>query len=164
MKSLALNRTHDRRGFDCGDESLNRFIRESALQDQERDLSRTTVFVSDEQEQRIIAFHTLLISQVVQEEIPNDKPKIKREIPVILLGQLAVDIEFQGKGIGDMLLIDVQERIAEIAEVVGVRSLVLDARTEGLAAWYEQRGFVRFPGSKRAFKSIAAIRELLRQA
>lgn len=161
MKSLPLSRIHDRRKFDCGDEGVNRFLWEAALQDQDRDLSRSTVFANDEEQQRIIAYHTLLISQVVQEEIPDDKPKIKREIPVILLGQLGVDLEFQGKGTGDMLLADVQVRVTEIARVVGIRSLVLDARNETLAAWYEQRGFVRYPGSKRMFKSLTAIRQLV---
>jgi GNAT superfamily N-acetyltransferase len=161
MRSLSLNSSHDRRRFDCGDESVNKFLREAALQDQSRDLSRTTVFVKEEHEQRIVAFHTLLISHVVQEEIPADKPRIKREIPVVLLGQLGVDLEFQGQGLGDLLLVDAQVRIAEIAELIGIRSLVLDARNERLAAWYEDRGFVRYPGSMRMFKSLAAIRRLV---
>ena len=158
--SSHLDRSYDRASFDCGDETVTRFLRQSALQDHERDLSRTTVFFNEDEQHRIIGYHTLLTSHVEQEDIPNDRPRIKREIPVILLGQLGVDIRFQGQGIGDMLLIDAQERIAEISEKVGVRSLALDARNEELAAWYERREFVRYAGALRMFKSIDVIRRI----
>jgi len=47
---------------------------------------------------------TLVMTQVRREEIPHDRPRIKRGIPVILLGQLGIDIKFQGQGLGDLLL------------------------------------------------------------
>lgn len=161
MKSFPLNRSHDRQGFDCGDNSVNRFLKESALQDQERDLSRTIVFVEDRYPEKIVAYHTLLIAHVIQEDIPNDRPRIKRDIPVILLGQLGVDSALQGSGIGDLLLFDIQARISEISQFVGVRALALDARNEKLAGWYERMGFSRFPSTLRMFKSIASIRRLV---
>jgi GNAT superfamily N-acetyltransferase len=77
---------------------------------------------------RIIGYHTLLMMQIRQEEIPEDKPKIKRGIPVILLGQLAVDQEFQGQGHGELLLMDVQARVHEISRRTGVRAMMPEAR------------------------------------
>ena len=109
---------------------------------------------------RIIGYHTLLFMQVSQEEIPGDKPKIKRPIPVILLGQLGVDSAFQGRGYGEMLLMDAQARVDEVSWRTGVRAMMLDARNERLARWYEGYDFIRFPGQFRMFKSIAAIRKL----
>ena len=156
-----LSREHNRKTFDCGDEEVVKFLREKALQDQERDLSRTMVLVDlASSPKRIIGYHTLVMTQVRQEEIPNDRPRITRGIPVILLGQLGVDNNFQGKGFGDLLLIDVQSRVHEIAQKVGIRALMLDARTELLAEWYEKHDFVRFTKSLRMFKSIEAIRQL----
>jgi GNAT superfamily N-acetyltransferase len=156
-----LTRKHDRKSFDCGDEAVTRFLREKALQDQERDLSRTMVLAGlPESPNRIIGYHTLVMSQVRQEEIPNDKPKITRGIPVILLGQIGIDMNFQGQGLGDLLLTDAQARVDEISRKVGIRALMLDARNEKLAKWYESRDFVRFPNSLRMFKSIQAIRRL----
>lgn len=157
-----LTRGHNRKLFDCGDEDVTRFLREKALQDQERDLSRTMVLTGlpDESPQRIVGYHTLVMSQVRQEEIPDDKPKITRGIPVILLGQIGIDAAFQGKGLGDLLLTDAQARVDEISNKVGIRALMLDARNERLAVWYESRDFVRFPDSLRMFKSIQAIRRL----
>lgn len=156
-----LTRQHNRKSFDCGDEDVTKFLREKALQDQERDLSRTMVLAGlPESPNRIVGYHTLVMSQVRQEEIPDDKPKITRGIPVILLGQIGIDNEFQGKGFGDLLLTDAQARVDEISNKVGIRALMLDARTEKLALWYESRDFVRFPNSLRMFKSIQAIRRL----
>ena len=108
----------------------------------------------------IIGYHTLLLVQVRQEDLPRDRPRIKRDIPVILLGQLGVDRAFQGKGYGDYLLMDAQARVSEISRRTGVRGLVLDARNERLVSWYEKHDFVRFPGRLRMYKGIDLIRKL----
>ncbi len=147
--------------FDCGEAEITRFLHEQALQDQEKDLSRTIVLVDETTDQaRVIGYHTLLMMQVKQEDIPKDKPKIKRGIPVILLGQLGVDQEFQGQGYGELLLMDAQARVHEISKRTGVRAMMLDARTERLASWYEAHDFIRFPRQLRMFKGIQAIRKL----
>jgi GNAT superfamily N-acetyltransferase len=155
-----ITRKHDRRLFDCGDPAVNRFLREQALQDHEKDMSRTLVLCDEDAEPaRIIGYYTLAMRQVQQEEIPGDKPKIRRGIPVVLLGQLGVDKDFQGRGFGDLLLTDAQARVDDVSRQAGVRAM-LDARTEELARWYEQHDFIRFPGQLRMFKSTAAIRKL----
>jgi GNAT superfamily N-acetyltransferase len=98
--------------------------------------------------------------QVTQEEIPQDKPKIKRGIPVVLLGQLGVDAAFHGHRFGELLLMDAQARVDEISNRAGIRAMMLDARNERLASWYEQHDFVRFPGQLRMYESVTAIRKL----
>lgn len=156
-----LTRRHNRKLFDCNDADVTGFLREKALQDQERDLSRTTVLVDPkESTTAIIGYHTLVLTQVRQEEIPNDRPRITRGIPVILLGQIGIDVKFQGQGLGDLLLTDVQARVDEISQKIGIRALMLDARDERLAKWYEKHDFTRFPGNLRMFKTIQAIRAL----
>lgn len=156
-----ISRQHNRKLFDCDDEEVNRFLREQALQDHDKDMSRTMVLIHAETDPtRIIGYHTLAMRQVKQEEIPGDKPRIKRAIPVVLLGQLGVDKAFQGHGLGEVLLMDAQARIDEVSSRTGVRAMMLDARNESLARWYERHDFVRFPGQLRMFKSIAAIRRL----
>ena len=156
-----LTRAHQRKLFACGDEEVTRFLREKAWQDQERDLSRTLVLVDEKTNaQRIVGYHTLVMTQVRQEEIPHNKPLIKRAIPVILLGQIGIELSFQGQGWGDLLLTDAQAKVDQISTKIGLRALMLDARNERLAQWYESRDFVRFPQSLRMFKSIQAIRQL----
>jgi GNAT superfamily N-acetyltransferase len=156
-----ISREHNRKLFDCGDEDVNRFLREQALQDHEKDMSRTMVLIEDKVDNtRVIGYHTLAIRQVRHEEIPGDKPKIRRSIPVVLLGQLGVDKAFQGRGFGELLLMDAQARVEEISKRTGIRAMMLDARNKRLARWYEQHDFVCFPGQLRMFKNIAAIRKL----
>ena len=79
---------------------------------------------------------------------------------MILLGQLGVDKEFQARGHGELLLMDAQARVDEISSKTGVRALMLDARNEDLAHWYERYDFIRFPGQFCMFKSIDDIRKL----
>src|SRR5437867_8158117 len=93
----------------------------------------------------IVGYHTLLMAQVKQEEIPGDRPRIKRAIPVILLGQLGVDREFQGRGYGELMLMDAQARVDEISRKTGVRAMRLDARNERRALWYVRDDFSRCP-------------------
>jgi len=158
-----LTRSHDRKGFDCSDDAVNIFLREKAMQDQDLELSRTTVLVqSDSNPKRIIGYFTLAFTEIPQEQIPNDRPRIKRTIPVILLGQIGVDLAFQGRGFGDRLLIEAQSRVFNLSEKIGIRAMVLDSRTETLARWYESRSFFRAPGSLRLIKNINDIRELFR--
>ncbi|MGD9560716.1 MAG: hypothetical protein AB7F88_01200 [Pyrinomonadaceae bacterium] len=162
MNIVPLSREHDRKKFDCGDETVNSFLQKGALQDQENRLSRTCVLIDETKDpKRIVGFHTLLLTVVDQEKIPGDRPKIRRKIPVVLIGQLGVDLEFQGRKNGELLLTDIEVRVAEVARTVGVRCLMLDARSERLAAWYAMRDFERFPDSLRMFKSLQAIRRLV---
>lgn len=161
MQIEPLNRTHNRKRFNCGDKEVTDFLRNQALQDQERDLSRTMVLVDPEgAPERIIGYHTLLMQLVRQEEIPDDRPRIKRGIPVILLGQLGIDIDFQKRGFGDLLLMDAQARTDEVSRRIGIRAMMLDARNERLAEWYEKHNFIRLPERLRMFKRIEAIRNL----
>ena len=156
-----LSRTHNRRTFDCGEEAVTRFLREQALQDHEKNLSRTMALIDQHVDAaRISGYHTLVMAHVKQEDIPDDRPAIKRTIPVILLGQLGVDKDFQSRGYGEMLLMDAQARVDEISTRTGVRAMMLDARSETQARWYEKHDFIRFPGQFRMFKSIASIRAL----
>ena len=144
-----ISRSHARKRFEPGDKDVTRFLQEQALQNQERTSAA-----------RIVEYHTLLMAQVKQEEIPGDRPRIKHAIPVILLGQLGVDREFQGLGYGELMLMDAQARVDEISRKTGVRAMMLDARNERLALWYERYDFIRFPDQFRVFKSIDAIRAL----
>ena len=156
-----ISREHSRELFDCGDEEVNRFLREQALQDHEKDMSRTMVLIDDVRD--LDTDHRLSHpgnAAGPPRRHPKDRPMIKRTIPVVLLGQLGVDRAFQGSGLGELLLMDAQSRVDEISRRTGIRAMMLDARNERLARWYEQHDFVRFPGQLRMFKSIAAIPKL----
>ena len=65
-------------------------------------------------------------------------------IPVILLGQLAVDRNYQGKGLGTDLLIDAGKRALAAAEVIGARAIIVQALDEQAKAFYGRSGFLQF--------------------
>ena len=65
-------------------------------------------------------------------------------IPVILLGQLAVDVNHQGRGLGSDLLIDAGKRALASADVIGARAIVVQAFNEETRTFYEQFGFLPF--------------------
>lgn len=131
------------------------------MQDQDRRLSKTHVLVdADKAPLRIIGYHTLTFTTVPQDQLPDDRPKITRGIPIVLLGQIGIDRKYQGVGMGDKLLTDAQFKVNEVADRIFVRALILDARTERLARWYESHEFTRFPGSLRMVKHIDLIQEL----
>lgn len=157
-----LSRHHDRNGFNCGDEAVDRFLQQKAKQDQDLDLGRSCVLVDPEKDAAgILGYHSLTMLQVPQNQIPHDRPIIKRGIPVILLGQVGVDIKCQRKGYGDLLLSDAQGRVLEISNIVGIRALVLDARSRSLVEWYSSYGFLQLADSMRMVKRIEAIRQEL---
>jgi predicted N-acetyltransferase YhbS len=65
------------------------------------------------------------------------------DVPVFRLGRLAVHIEMQGRGLGSALLFSAGRRALGVAAEVGGVALAIDAKDEGVAAWYERFGAIR---------------------
>ena len=66
-------------------------------------------------------------------------------IPVVLLGRLAIDQEFQGVGLGYSLLQHATTRALEAADTIGIRAILVHALSDAVVAFYEKFGFTRFP-------------------
>lgn len=158
---VPLSRDHDRERFCCSDPAIDIFLKQKAMQDQHLDLSRSYVLADESEPAAIVGFFTITLIHIPQEVIPGDRPKIKREIPAVLLGQLGVDREHQGNGFGELMLIDAQAKAIQAAEIVGIRAVVLDARSERLAVWYESHGFIRLGNGLRMVKRTETIRREL---
>ncbi len=62
-------------------------------------------------------------------------------IPVAILARLAVDIKWQGKGIGRALFRDAASRVAHAADVIGIRGIVVHAISEQAKSFYIALGF-----------------------
>ncbi len=157
-----LTRQHDRKRFSCLDEEVDIFLKQKAMQDQELDLSRTYVLTDHEVDPAfMIGYYTITPIRVSQEIILGDRPRIKREIPTVLLGQLGVDHRHQGKRFGIMLLLHSQFVVLQTSDMVGFRAMVLDARNEALAEWYGRNGFLRVENNLRMTKRVDVIRREL---
>jgi GNAT superfamily N-acetyltransferase len=136
---------HDRSGFSCGEEELDRYFREFLSQDLRRRAAVAYVLV--EQETNAVAgYYTLSATAFAPEGVPDALAKrLPRyaSIPAILLGRFAVDRAYQGQGVGKRLLADVFIRYLAV-EQIGHVGLVLDAMNDNALAFWKRAGFVQF--------------------
>ena len=145
MQILPLTGSHDRQSFDCGRPELNDWLRNIARQHQDKGLSKTFVAVLDDEPTRICGYYALTLAEVDTQTLSEARrKKLPRLIPGIRLGRLAVDAQFQGKRLGELLLVDVLERVRLIHQHAGVVGLFVDAIDDKAAAFYAHFGFEAF--------------------
>jgi GNAT superfamily N-acetyltransferase len=139
-----LTRQHTVDSFDCGQESLNRFLMRFALINQQADSSQTYVALS---ESNVVGFYTLVVSQVSYEDAPERLRKglPRHPVPLMLLARLAVSNTWQGRGLGSGLLKDAMLRTLQAADIGGIRALAAHAKDGRARAFYEHFGFLPSP-------------------
>lgn len=162
MKKFELlePKKHDRKNFDCGVAALNRYLQQFANQDQKRGLTRVYVLAESQQ---IIGYYSISADSVPTGDLP-DKIRLGAysDIPFVLLGRLAVDKRFQRQGYGDALIYHAFKTTAEAAERVGILGMIVDAKDEQAACYYERFGFKRLKGTRnRLVLPFSAIKKLL---
>jgi GNAT superfamily N-acetyltransferase len=156
LEPLAGN--HDRVGFDCGVEVLNGWLKQTALQHQGKGISRSFVAVANDEcavsaylslgykgisANSILGFYALASALVMMEDLPPGLGKrYPRQIPVTRLGRLAVRADMQGQGLGQLLLSDAISRARKAAQTVGSAGIVVDAKDDAAASFYQRYGFV----------------------
>lgn len=134
---------HDRTTFECGEPSLNDWLARMALQQQEKNIARTRVVVDESAPAQILGYYCLLAHEIDTSQVPSAR-KLPRRLACVLLGRLAVDHSAQGRGIGQLMLLDAIARTrATIEEAAGI-GLVVDALHERAADFYRNFGFERF--------------------
>lgn len=138
-----LSKAHDRAQFDCGNAQLNEWLRQRAGQFDRRDLARTYVGVRPG-ENLVRGYYAVSSHAVRHEALPADEAKglPHIDVPVVLLGRLAVDLAEQGQGLGGHLLIDALRRAQHLAEHVGVRAVEVDAIDDDARKFYLRHGFL----------------------
>jgi len=146
LKIESLTRSHDRVSFDCGDNELNQFLQRTTRQHTDKGLSKTFVLVDEDNSTQIIAYMTLVVCEVLADDIPHPwKKKYPRRIPAARLAKLAVSIEKQRKGYGKILLIDAMQKTLNSSNTMGIAGLFVDAKHKQAQAYYEQFGFIGLP-------------------
>ena len=146
MQVRPLAGGHNRQGFDCGREELNDWLRQVARQHQEKGLSKTFVAVREEVPTRICGYYALTLAELENRHLPEAwRKKLPRRIPGVRLGRLAVDMPYQGKGLGELLLVDALTRAQRIYAEAGGIGLFVDALDEQTAGYYLSFGFEASP-------------------
>ena len=139
---------HDRTGFDCGIAALNDWLATKVSQFDSKDLARTYVLVRREgaavRGYYALSNHTVVYEALPKNQLPNDRAKglPPIDIPVVLIGRLAVDLSVQGEGLGEFLLIDALRWAEYLAERIGIQAVEVDAINEAAKQFYERYGFL----------------------
>ncbi len=156
-----LERAHDREGFDCGVGELNAFLRRHARQQQKTGVSRTVVLVEQDAAppKPILGFFTLVAAQIDSALLDAQQSKrLPHNAPCVLLARLAVERRQQSKGFGQALLAEAVLRTLSVAEQVGVAGMLVDAKDDAAACYYQKFGFVPFPSNPlRLFQALSAM-------
>ncbi|KMS60559.1 MULTISPECIES: GNAT family N-acetyltransferase [Sphingomonadales] len=155
---------HDRDGFSCGVDSLDRYLRSQAGQDMRRRSAGVFILVERSNPGAILGYYTLSQASIAQGDIPAAARKHVPRYPLVaatLIGQLAVSEGRQGERLGAVLIADALRRAWLTAATAGSSMLVVDAINDRAAAFYEGNGFVRLLDSRRLVLPMHVIQRLV---
>lgn len=138
-----LNSLHQIETFDSGNSQLDEWLKRRALNNESEGASRTYVLCD---RQAVIAYYCLAKVAVAQTSATG---KVRRNmpdpIPVMVIGRLACDRNWQGRGIGRALLQDAILRTLQAAEIAGIRAILVHAISEDAKLFYQKCGFTVSP-------------------
>ena len=155
-----LNPTHDRTGFQCGVETLDRYLKMQAKQDVKRRISRVFIATTPDNPKVTIGYYTLSTLSIELNQLPEKLARKlpKHPVPAALIGRLAVCNAAQGQGVGKMLLANAIKRTLAVSDQIAIYAIVVDAINENAIGFYEQFGFTRLSDdSPRLFLPLKSI-------
>lgn len=138
-----LGGQHRLADFECGEPSLDDWLKRRAARNQANGSSRTYVVCEGE---RVIGYYCLAAGAIGHAEAPSSVKRNRPDpVPVLVLGRLAIHKDHHQKGIGTALLNDAIRRALQAAEIAGVAALLVHALSEQARRFYLSRGFVESP-------------------
>jgi GNAT superfamily N-acetyltransferase len=158
-----LDSKHNRESFSCGKVLLDNYIWQQAKQDIKRKLSACFVLV-DIETGKISGYYTLSCNSIPNDLIPGPfkkkLPKSYVSLPAILIGRIAIDKNFQGRGTGKILLIDALKRCFDTTDYIGAFAVIVDPLDNEAEGFYKKYGFIKLPDSGKMFLPMKTIKEL----
>jgi predicted N-acetyltransferase YhbS len=138
---------YDLSQFKCNNPKLTEWLKRYALQSNSGGQTKTLVVTDGTA--RVIAYYAYAVISVGHESTTPERIKkglAKFDIPVFLIARLAVDTNWQGKGLGRQLLRHALERAAIAAQQhVPIRAVVVDAINDEAKTFYEKFNFEVWP-------------------
>lgn len=132
---------HNIAEFCCSDPGLNEWLKKKALKNNSAGISRVYVICAENTNQ-VIGYYCLSTGSIQRNIVPGAyRRNAPDTIPVVVLGRLAVDQAYSGKGLGVALLKDAIYRTENIALQVGVRALIVHALNEDVQKFYTRFAF-----------------------
>jgi GNAT superfamily N-acetyltransferase len=136
-----LNTNHDLSRFTCGRPGLDNWLKTRALSNQQKGF---TVVMVVHAAGRVVGYYGLSPTSVIPASLPRSirTGQPPNPVPCLLLGQLATDLEWSGRGVGTGLLRHALTRCVAGARLIGGRALIVNALDEDAAAFWRRRGFL----------------------
>lgn len=146
---ILFDKKLNKSNFDCCVDELNKYLQRYASQDIKRRIARVFVICPDNSKD-IIGFYSLSASSIKVTSLPSQLAKKlpKYPVPVSLLGRLAVDKNYQGQGVGGLLLADAIKRVIKASETIAIYALLVTAKNETAKKFYLHYGFIELLDQK----------------
>ncbi len=144
---VSIHKTHRVDLFDCGSPELNDYLQKFALANHQSGLARSYVACRGK---RIVGFYSLVFGSISHADATARASKgiPRHPIPIILIARLAVDKTEQGAGMGKGLVRDAMLRTLQAADIGGLRAILVHAKDQTAAEFYERFGFEPSPTNK----------------
>jgi GNAT superfamily N-acetyltransferase len=140
-----LTHSHSLDPFNSGEPILDEWLKRRALSNLESGASRTYV-ICPNSTQTVIGFFNLSMGQILASEVAGSmRRNMPNKIPAVVLGRLAIDLAWQGKGVGRALLAEVMRRSLRASEEVSARLVIVHAISSVAENFYIHHGFTRLP-------------------
>jgi GNAT superfamily N-acetyltransferase len=162
-----ISKKLNREAFDCGEDALDEFLRRYARKSHELGGAKTFLAIDDSDNETILGFYSLSSASVDYARAPDilRRGLARHDVPGFRLARLAVDRKLQGQGLGGQLLLAAARRCLVAAEEVGGVVLVIDAKSERVAAWYAGYGAVPLLDAPLSLLlSLSTLRAALKRA
>ena len=142
-----LETHHDRETFDCNNDELNSFLRFNARANLKTGKSRTYVLTDEDSPSQILGYFTLLYTDLPVTNLPNGKLRgFSNNVPVILLGKLAISKDCQRQGFGHLAMNHIFRSSIDWHQIAGGGGIIVDAKDTAAAKYYQDNfGFVPSP-------------------
>jgi GNAT superfamily N-acetyltransferase len=138
---------HQTEVFDSGEPVLDDWLRRRARANQASGAFRT--YVVCEGKRVVVAYYALASGAVAQGTVSGRfRRNMPDPIPVVVLARLAVDTQYQGRGLGRALFRDAARRVAHAADTIGIRGIVVHAISEEARKFYIALGFEPCPAEE----------------
>lgn len=162
LKIEKLESIHVKEEFSCGYDLLDNYLKRQANQDIKRKLSSCSVLVD---EQNVVkGYFTLSANSIrrqdLTEELIKKLPPSYSDLPVILLGRIAIDKSIQGNGFGENLLLHALKKCLDLSNQLGILAVVVDPIDSKAISFYKSYSFIELPTSDKMFLSMKTIEQL----
>ena len=157
-----LGKTHSRRLFYSGNDEVDRWLKQSALQSQNKHLSATKVLLDDQR--YLVGYYSLATSQINFSDLPPEIVKSLpcRQLPVAVLAWLGLDSKYHVQGLGKRLLATALRDCFDASQTFPFVSVLLDCIDLSAKTFYEQFDFHELPGyPMRLFLSFQTLEKLI---